>query len=339
MMRERARRALLGMVAPVVAVVSCAHAQEVSQSYTTSSSIEAQPLAETSAKAIASFLSLPLKSQHRKQLAAEVCQSGVSRPDAASEQIKVALGLTEAEITAELTFENASNNNATANYLFEFSQDAVLIRSSNPRYESQAEGLRVGYPHESTKTIWFEGKLDTSILFLIPPVRDCSTQFILACPRSYSKSRTLDETSVTIRQARYFSSAKADGLFKAPEGTDGKIQASLLSSSRVTLPTTWSSENTSRETPSASIKQQRPLNTHASALSFSPISAPFADSIEARLEYGEPSKVLRRLHTRATFSASPFRLESPQGVKVELSELTLQPGSCFVISRRKESQY
>lgn len=335
-MKTTVRNTLVGILASTTTLISCAQAQETQQSYTTSSAIQAEVVGETSMKAIATFLSLPLKSQHRKQIAAEVCSSGITRPDSSGEQVKVALGLTEADIVTELTF---ANDRASTNYLFDFSQDDILIRSSNPRYDSQAQGLRIDYPHEVTKTIWFEGKHETSILFLIPPVRDCSTQFVLACPRSYSKSRTLDETPITINGARSFTSAKADGLFKSPEGQEGKIQASLLSSTRVTLPSPWSAENTSRETPSASIKQHKLFDTRSSTLPFTPLSVPFADAVEARLEYGDPSNVRRRISTRSTFSVQPLRLEAPQSVKIELSDISLQPGSCFVISRRKEAHY
>lgn len=339
MIRVTALRVCVALLVCSTASIPAASGQQLQQSYTTSSVLEAVPLDEPTTKAISTFLSLPVKSQHRKQLAAEVCRSGVTRPDVAEEGVKVALALTEADIVAELAFASSGNSAATTKYLFDFSQDAILIRSSNPRYESQSEGLRIGYPHESTKTIWFEGKQETSILFLIPPVRDCSTQFILACPRSYSKSRTLDETPITIEGVRYFSSAKADGLFKAPEGTEGKIQASLLSSRRIRLPTPWSSENTSRETPSASIKQHKLLDTRLSTLPLTALSAPFADTIEARLEYGDPARVLRTVSSRATFTVHPARLETPQSIKIELADVSLQPGSCFVISRTKESHY
>ena len=339
MNKVAARNALLTIFVGTVAAISCADAQQLQQPYTTSSNLQAQQLDEGTAKAISNFLSLPVKSQHRKQLSAEVCKSGVTRPDSAAEQVKVALALTEADIVAELQFANSSDSTASTKYLFDFSQDAILIRSSNPRYESQSEGLRIAYPHESTKTIWFEGKQETSVLFLIPPVRDCSTQFVLACPRSYSKSRTLEGTPVTIQAARYFSSAKADGLFKAPEGKEGKIQASLLSSSRITLPATWSAENVSRETPSASLKQHRLLDTRSSAVPFTTISVPFEDTLEARLEFGLPTEVLRVLSTRATFAVQPAPMATPQNVRIELADVSLQPGSCFVISRRKESHY
>ena len=177
------------------------------------------------------------------------------------------------------------------------------------------------------------------MLFLVPPVRDCNIQFVVACPRTYSISRSLDESKLTLVGIKYLVSAKADGLFKAPDGEQGKIFAAALASSRIKLPSTWSADNVSSETPSTSFKIQMPLDVLSSGDSFTPASLPIMDAIEARLEFGSTSTVKRVVRSRATIELSNYLLERTQPVRVERSEATLNHGSCIVISRRKESHY
>jgi hypothetical protein len=310
--------------------------------YSSSPSIEAEPLDATLSSALSEFLKRPIKSQTQSVLGASFCRPVVTRPTPQANDVKVALALVESEVVPILSFSQPAEGDKkpiSINYSVEFGLDTVKLRSSNPRYPSQSAGLQVAYPHDTTRSIWFEGKDDANVLFLVPPVRNCNIQFVVACPRTYSISRSLDETKLTLAGIRYLVSAKADGLFKAPEGEEGKIFAAGLASSRIKLPSTWSTDNVSSETPSTSFKIQMPLDVLSSEDSFTPASLPMVDAIEARLEFGSSSTVRRVIRSRATIELSNYLLERTQPIRVERSEATLNQGSCIVISRRKESHY
>jgi hypothetical protein len=310
--------------------------------FTHTSGIEAEALDAERAKTLSEFLRRSPSKQNRSALTGGFCKPILTQATPSPDYVKVALALVESEIVPILSFSKVDEGGgeaASVNYSIEFDLDHINLRSSNPRYQSQANGLRVSYPHDTSTHVWFEAKGNGSVLFIVPPVRDCSVQFIVACPRTYSNTRTLDDSKVTVTGVRYLVSSKADGLFEARNGEDAKILASTLATTRIDLPSSWSSENISDKTPNASVKIQRPLETSPSSGKFSSVSVPFRDAIEAHLEFGTTSSVKRIVRSRATVDVSPFTFEAAQPVRIERSEVPLNPGSCIVISRRKETHY
>ena len=317
-------------------------AQESPTPYVASPLIQAEALDQDHARTLIEFLARPLKNQTRSALGSSFCKSLITQPTPSSDQIKLALALVESEVAPILSFTKAAaadHNQSSIHYSVEFGLDTVTVRSSSPRYQSQAAGLRIAYPRDTTRPTFFEGKGDMGVLFLVPPVRDCNIQFVLACPRAYSNSRTLDDSKLSLAGVTYQVSAKADGLFKAPANSEGKILAAVLASSRIKLPSRWFSDNVSSDTPSASLKIPMPLDVLNSASPFTSASLPILDAIEARLEFGSTSSVKRVVRSRATVEIAAHSIDRPQQVRVERSELILNPGSCIVISRRKESHY
>jgi hypothetical protein len=310
--------------------------------FTQSSSIEGEPLDPAHAKTLMEFNKLPPKKQTRSALTGGFCKPVLTQPPPSPDQVKLALALVESEIVPILSLSkdgDAADGETPVSYSVEFDLDHVVLRSSNPRYESQANGLKIPYPPETSSHVWFEAKGSGSVLFVVPPVRDCNLQFIVACPRTYSNARTLDDSKLTITGVRYVVSSKADGLFQAPEGEEAKIVASTLATSRVALPQAWSSENISNETPSASVKIQKPLDPLAAPGKISVVRAPFQDAVEAHLEFGTTTELRRTVRSRSTVEVSPFTLEVGQPVRIERADVPLNQGSCFVISRRKETHY
>ena len=341
MMRSRCFKTIL-TASFLLCLSRAGAAQEPASPYVATSLIQAETLDPDRTKILGEFLARPLKSQTRGALGASFCKSVITQPTLSTGDVKLALGLVESDVAPILSFTKSSATPQTQrsiNYSVEFGLDAITVRSSNPRYQSQSNGLRIAYPHEATRPTFFEGKEDMSVLFLVPPVRDCSIQFVVACPRAYSNSRMLDDSTLSLTGVAYQVSAKADGLFKAPSGEEGKVLAAVLASARITLPAKWSSDNVSSETPSASLKIQMPLDVLSSAGPFTPVSLPIVDAIEARLEVGSPPSVRRVVRSRATVGIALHKIDQAQQVRVERSELILNPGSCIVISRRKESHY
>jgi hypothetical protein len=341
-------RALSLVVASLLAGASSyAQTPQTGTPYTGSSTIAGEPLDAARAKTMMEFNKLAPKKQNRSALTGGFCNPVLTQPTPSADQVQLALALVESEIAPILSFAKeggateggASEDGAAVNYSIDFDLDHVVLRSSNPRYGSQANGLKISYPHETSSHVWFEAKGSGSVLFIFPPVRGCSVQFIVACPRTYSNARTLDESKLTVTGVRYAISSKSDGLFQAPTGEEAKVVASTLASSRVELPQAWSSENISKGTPSASVKIQKPLDPLGAPGKMSSVSAPFQDAVEAHLEFGTTTEVKRTVRSRSTVEVSPFSLEVAQPVRIERSDVPLNPGSCFVISRRKETHY
>jgi hypothetical protein len=316
--------------------------QQAAKPFTQSSTIHVEPLDPGRTKTLESFIKLPPTKQNRSALTDGFCKP-LSVPSTPSpDQVQLALALVESEIVPIFSFERPSQNPSKPDnllYSVEFGLGDVTLRSSNPRYQSQAAGIRVAYPRDTTSPVWFEAKGSGSILFLVPPVKDCSVQFVVACPRTYSNARALEESKLSLTGVKYLVGSKADGLFKAPSGQEGKVVASTLASSRVTLPSSWFSQNVSSESPNASVKIQTPPETLSSEGAFISAAPPFSDAVEAHLEFGTTSSLQRTVRARTTIEVSPFRLETPYPVRVERSEVPLNPGSCIVISRRKEIHY
>ena len=317
-------------------------AEEQSAAYSLSSRIEAESLDPERSKTLSEFSRLPVKKQNRSAFGTSFCKSIITQPSPSPTQVKLALALVETDITPILSFENATvgeAKNPVIHYSIDFGLDAVTLRSSNPRYPSQANGLRIAYPRDTTQPVWFEAKDDASIVFLVPPVRDCNVQFVIACPRTYSNARVLEESKLTVSGVKYLVASKADGLFKAPTGAEGKLVAHACASSRIKLPSPSSSQNVSTDTPSASFKIQKPLNTLDLSTPYTSVSLPFTDAIEARLEFGTQDSLMRVVRSRATVEFTEIKLESPQPIRIERSDIPLSAGSCIVISERKEAHY
>jgi hypothetical protein len=322
--------------------VCYAQPEQVVTPFTTSSAIEGEGLDAVRMKTLMEFIKLTPKKQNRSALTGGFCKPVFTQPVASPDQVKLALALVESEIVPIISFgkEGAAHESTPpVSYSIEFELDNVTLRSSNPRYDSQAHGLRIAYPYDSSSPVWFEAKGSGSVLFLVPPVKDCSVQFVIACPRAYSNARTLDDSKLTVTGVRYVVSVKADGLFQAPIGEEAKVMASTLATGRVELPSSWFSVNVSKDTPSASVKVQMPLDPLASIGKAASANVPFYDAVESHLEFGSTTSVKRTVRSRASVEVAPFTLETPQPVRIERSEVPLNPGSCFVISRRKETHY
>jgi hypothetical protein len=319
-----------------------AQSEPVSTPFTRSSAIEADGLDSKRAITLGEFLKLPVKKQNRSALTGGFCKSVITQPTPSPDQIKLALALVESELVPVISFGNAGdtpNASTSTSYSVEFDLDHVTFRSSNPRYQSQANGLRVYYPPDTSSPVWFEAKGSGSVLFLVPPVRDCSVQFVVACPRAYSNSRTLDDSKLSVIGVKYLVASKADGLFQSINGEEGKVMASTLATSRIPLPSSWSSEKISKDNPNASVRIQKPLDPLSSPGNFSSVTVPFRDAVEAHLEFGTNSSVKRVVRSRSTVELSPLTLEAPQQIRIERTEVPLNPGSCIVISRWKETHY
>jgi hypothetical protein len=331
----RALRTLSVSFSGVLFATTGARAQEVTP-YVSSPRIEAKSLTESQQKTLQHFFSLSLKGQTEKQLSSEVCKAKVERSFSPTPTAHVAQALVESDLATEITF---AKGDQSISYTLEFTQDRVLIYSSAARYESERNGLLVAYPPYSSTTHYFESKGQGGVAFIIPPVSECGTKFVLACPRVYNQSRQLIESQFEPKEVRFFPAMKADGLLKAPDDGPGKVRGSALSTERVILPSTWFREETSSPSPSVTFRLYRQTNYFLTSGARTSITLPFKDALEAHLEFGTPGNMLREARSRNTIEVSSLPLKNTETTRVENSEISLQPGACFLITSVKESHY
>lgn len=284
-------------------------------------------------EAIARYLSLPFTELSRKKLPVQLADQNISQVSPEEEKTRVALAIVESDISPEIILTRASDETS---YRIDFEPHGVAIRSSKPRYDSLSSGISVAFAAQETKIAWFESKRDSSVLFIVPPLTECGTQFVLACPRMFTPEQELAPSGYLVTGARYIGSGKADGLFKAPEGTPGRVVARFTGSARMPLPTPSSVTTENIAAPRATIKaekgaleQKGPANAEL----------PFEEFLEGHLEFGTPDKILRTAHARSTVIVRRFDLPTAQEVPIENSTVTLQPGACFIVAQTKEGRF
>jgi len=327
--------ALFGPLAIGISASTHAGAEDIT-TYTSSPRIEASSLTEPQLKNLTHFFSLSLKGQTLKQISPEVCKPKVTRVVVPNPKAHVAQALVESDLAPEITL---TKGDQSISYTLEFGQDRLLVYSSAARYASERTGLLIAYPAENSKTHYFESKGEGGLALIIPPVSECGLKFVLACPRVYDQSRRLIESGYEPKEVRYFPALKADGLLKAPENGQGKVRASALSTERVSLPTTWFKEEISSPSPSGSLRVYRQSNYFLTTGPRSPITLPFKDALESRLEFGTPDIMLREAISRNTIEVSALPLTTAVTTRVENSDIALQPGACLLITSLKESRY
>lgn len=342
-MKPLKMRTLLGTTVVGVASLLCGpshiYAQDTAQ-FLSSPLIEAAPLAEEKTRSIAEFFSLPVREQTIRKMPQSVCKPNITKDLKAQEKAQVALALLESNLASEVTLERAGQSQASpVSYTLEFKQQQLFVYSSLARYESERNGALIGYPGDATLAYWFESKGDASAVFFIPPLRECASYYVLMCPRAYNQARELVETPYQPTSVRYFPALKADGLFKAPENSNGRIRASALASSRVSLPETWFKEETSAPSPASSFKLYRVNNFMNSQLAKTNVTVPFRDALEAHLEFGTPESVLRTARSRNTVEVSRLDLTRPQVIRVEQSDIKVLPGACYLVTSMVEQEY
>jgi len=334
------RRYIVTTVLSFVALFPAAsHAQEVSP-YPTVRTLEANGLDASRRGLLEQLFGLPDRDKERAKVKQALCPSTIVKPDAAvAASVKTALAVAESDMTIEVAFAKTGQGHPTEaeefSVHFEFSTKAVLIRPTLPRFNSDADGVWVPFPFETTRMLWVEGKRGSDLLFLIPEGDDCGVQAVAICPRTFVAPSTLATTGYAPAATRYLVSGKADGLFALGQGQEGRVQASLLTTPGVEMPETWFKTESS-STPSATMKFSTPRSRGDRAPQFIKGAVPILGAMEARLDFGTKDSSLRTVRTRTVVEVSEFNKEAPFKAIVRGASLTVEPGMCYMIARWKE---
>lgn len=309
--------------------------------FPSSSTVDARLVPDQRRDLIRSLVTIADKDQGVERARKQLCSESITPPSAEASLSKAALALTETDMSVEVAFEKPSNEGvssaASFAMLIEFRDYNILLRSSQPRFASEAGGVLLMPEKVMGRAAWLEGKADTDLLVYVPPVAECGVRAIALCPRSYAPQVGLQRNGYTPTGARYFYSAKADGLFATDKQNPGRIRASVMGSRDVTIPEKWFDEQLSGVTPSATFKHiaSRPKGAPGP---FSSISLPSVEAIEARLELGRGERVLRTISKRTSIEISEFQLPEKQRVLVHYADTPVEAGACYLVTKWSETQ-
>jgi hypothetical protein len=287
------------------------------------------------------LVTIPPKNQGIERARKQICPAIVNPPSVEAALSKAALALTETDMSVEVAFEkkdvDGASNASPFSMFVEFRDYDILLRSSQPRFASEAGGVLLMPEKVAGRAAWLEGKGDANVLVYVLPIAECGLRAVALCPRSYVPRVGLQQNRYTLIGARYYYSIKADGLFATDKQNPGRIRASVMGSSGVSLPEKWFDEQLSGVTPSATFKHivQR---TKGNQGSFSPITVPSVQSIEARLDLGRGEDLLRTISKRTSIEISEFQLPEKQKVEVHFAETPVEAGGCFLIAKWSETQ-
>lgn len=311
-------------------------------SYPTSPQIVATPLDPTRRELLTQLIYLSQRADFkaREETREKLCGSVIRRPDSSQGAVKAALTVTEADMSVEVLFKKGSGPGVDTpgeKFSFEIKMDdtRVLVRSSLPRFSTEAAGLSIPFPSDHTRPIWLEGKEGTNMLVLVPTVKECAVRSIILCPRTYDGRGALLQSKYAPVGARYFIKTKGDGLFSAPKGEGGKILASIRGSQGVPVPEPWSKQSLSANTVTVTFKHITPEQPERP---FTPITLPWAATLESRLDFGTDSTALREVWSQSSIEISEIKLENWPSVHVRTADLRVESGACYLVTQFAEMQ-
>jgi hypothetical protein len=126
---------------------------------------------------------------------------------------------------------------------------------------------------------------------------------------------------------------KSDGVFVSPSNTAGKMMASLLASSGVTLPKPWFSSLSGSGTLSQGIEYSTPSEpSDTSQTAFNAATLPLHIAVESRIDFGRDEISIRTASKRTTVELASFTLSELADLEVGTSELTVAGGTCYLVS-------
>lgn len=250
--------------------------------------------------------------------------------------VKAALAITENDLATEIEFSKGAVGKDTEapgfSVYVHFTRTDVLVRSSLPRFPSDSAGLSGAFPGYGRRLAWIEGKKGSDLLYIIPETRDCNLQAVAICPRVYVPRGTLATTTYRPSAVRFMGSGKGDGLFALGSEQKGKVQASILATKGISLPSPWFTTDIS-STPASTIKFKHIESDVFTPPPFTAGELPFLGALETRLDFGTESESLRTISRRTTLAVDAFELPEGERITVRGAQLNIEKGHCYLVSR------
>ncbi len=324
-----------------LSVAPPARAQE-QRPYPPRGEMDSVPLSVEQRSRLESLVMAPRDPKLRKKITDQLCAPIVKRAESVNETVKPVLSVVENSGATEIVFSRPAADSQTGpeqfSFLVEFFANQVLLRHSTPRFASESIGVAVPYPLDYTRGVWTEGKLGTDMLVLIPSTKNCAAQAVVLCPRAYQHPDKLVQSQFVPTAARWFYTAKADGLaaatISAPQGSEaGRVMASIQGNAHVTLPTQWSAIGNDARNPAATVKYSNRGPEVKTPPPFIRATLPHVITLQSRLDFGTQTAVLRTATRTTTVEISELPVRSLNSVQVGHSLFSVEDGMCYLIAQ------
>lgn len=266
-----------------------------------------------------------------------LCPHTITRLAPVDETAKKALASTDVAITSEILFEREGQAAGLELQRFavivEFSTARVFLQHTEPRFPSDSSGFTIPMASESTRPVRLEGKLGADIFALVPPLRECGVQAVALCARRYTKNDELLQAPYAVTGLRPIVNAKADGVYAPPTGTSGKVMVSLLASQGVQLPQQWFTALSGTGTLSENVQLTTLRDKRTTQPVLPALSLPLHLAVESRVDFGREEGGVRTSSERSTIELSTISITDLPAVEVGTSELSVQGGQCYLVTR------
>lgn len=305
--------------------------------YPTSGAIASHSLAESKRAVLAQLFQPKLPTTALVARSQELCQPTISKLTPVDESTKKAIATTTVTVASELLFQRqgviSGPELPVFSVLVEISSARVLLRHMNPRFPSDANGFSVPMAHQGTRPVRLEGKFDSDIFALVPPVRECGVQGVALCARRFTKNLELLQAPYALKSVRPLVTAKADGVYAPLSGGVGKLVVGLHASAGVKLPAQALITKSGPETLSEVVELITNLEHRAAQPPLSIESFPFQMAFESRVDFGRTEGSVRTVSKRVNIDISKITIADLSEVEVGTAAITVQGGECYLITQ------
>jgi hypothetical protein len=311
--------------------------------FANSPELTAALLPETRMQALTAIVQPNPQGQAMLQQRQNLCGSMDVQMQVAEAAPRVALAKAQSGIAAEIFFEQPhtdAENAAPASFsvYIQFKADAVLLRSSKPRYSNEQDGVIVPYARDIVRPLWSEGEKGSSIFAFIPPTGECAVEAVLLCPRTPASTGELAASNYSPVGWKLTSSAKSDAVYGPAAGTRGRLQASILGSPGVVLPDPWFQQRSgtvalsaSRQTPTTDTDGES-VKAPRVGLRALPAVAAVESRMELGIELGSETSRQRIVSSRSSLQLSELRFTQPYRAIIGSKSFQIEPGPCYLVA-------
>jgi len=267
----------------------------------------------------------------------QLCQPTISRLIPTDDSTKKAVATTTVNLASELIFERKEALSGPELQAFsiivEISPARVMLQHINPRFPSDAGGFSVPMAHQSARPIRLEGKFDSDIFALVPPLRECGVQGVTICARRYTNKQELLQAPYVLKSVRPLVTAKADGVYAPLGGIVGKLMVGLHASPGVNLPAQTSITKTGSGILSEKVELITPREQRLAQPPLKIDSFPFQMAVESRVDFGRAEGSVRTVSKRVNIDVSTTVVSDLSDVEVGTTPITVQGGECYLLTQ------
>jgi hypothetical protein len=187
--------------------------------------------------------------------------------------------------------------------------------------------------HQTTRPVRLEGKFDSDIFALVPPVRECGVQGVTICTRRFTTNDELLQAPYALKSVRPLVTAKADGVYVPLGGVVGKLVVGLHASPGVRLPAQPIITKAGAETLSEAVEYRTPREQRTVQPPLTIESFPFQAAVESHVDFGRAEGSIRSVSKRVNIEVSKISITDLSDIQVGTSAITVQGGECYLLSQ------